>query len=93
MTPALTQLSDEEALLRDTVREFARAEIAPRVTKMENDACVDREPPGRRLANPVARRARDERDVSLQAAPQLRSSHRLNHSLRRDRPARARCRA
>ncbi len=43
MTPALTQLSDEEALLRDTVREFARAEIAPRVTKMENDACVDPE--------------------------------------------------
>jgi alkylation response protein AidB-like acyl-CoA dehydrogenase len=43
VTRALTQLSDEEALFRDTVREFAEAEIAPRIAKMESEGRVDPE--------------------------------------------------
>ena len=35
--PALTQLSPDETLFRDTVRDFARAEIAPLVRSMDEE--------------------------------------------------------
>lgn len=41
MTP-LTQLNPEEALFRDTVRRFAREEIAPRVRAMDDSAVFDK---------------------------------------------------
>ncbi|SEG66703.1 butyryl-CoA dehydrogenase/short/branched chain acyl-CoA dehydrogenase [Bryocella elongata] len=37
----LTQLSDDETLFRDTVREFARAEIAPLVRHMDEQQAFD----------------------------------------------------
>jgi butyryl-CoA dehydrogenase/short/branched chain acyl-CoA dehydrogenase len=39
--PALTTLSEEEAMFRDAVREFAEGEIRPRVQKMEEAKCHD----------------------------------------------------
>jgi short-chain 2-methylacyl-CoA dehydrogenase len=41
MTP-LTQLNPEEALFRDTVRRFAREQIAPRVRAMDDTALFDK---------------------------------------------------
>ena len=41
MTP-LTQLNDEEALFRDTVRRFARERIAPLIREMDEAAVFDR---------------------------------------------------
>ncbi|MDP9170726.1 MAG: acyl-CoA dehydrogenase [Acidobacteriota bacterium] len=38
----LTQLSEEEVLFRDTVRRFAREEIAPLVRQMDDAALLDR---------------------------------------------------
>ena len=40
-TPALTQLSDDEVLFRETVRDFARAEIAPLVRSMDEQQKLD----------------------------------------------------
>lgn len=39
LPPALTQLTDEEVMFQEAVREFARSEVAPRVTAMD-EACV-----------------------------------------------------
>lgn len=39
--PALTALSEEEALFRDTVREFAETEVRPRVQAMDEAAMFD----------------------------------------------------
>lgn len=36
--PAVTELSEEEAIFRDSVREFAEAEVRPRVEAMEREA-------------------------------------------------------
>ncbi len=36
LPPALTSLTEDETLFRDTVREFARAEIAPRAAEMDH---------------------------------------------------------
>ena len=43
MTTPLTVVSDEEALFRDTVRDFAEREIGPRVDKMERQGHYDPE--------------------------------------------------
>ncbi len=43
MTTPLTTLTEEEALFRQSVREFALAEIAPRVDKMERQGHYDPE--------------------------------------------------
>jgi butyryl-CoA dehydrogenase/short/branched chain acyl-CoA dehydrogenase len=43
MTTPLTVLTEEEALFRDTIREFAEREIGPRVDKMERDGHYDPE--------------------------------------------------
>jgi len=40
--PPLTQLSEEERLLRANVRAFARAEIAPLVREMDEAAAIPR---------------------------------------------------
>ena len=40
-TPPLTKLSEEEELLRDTVRAFAEREVRPRVAAMEQASNVD----------------------------------------------------
>src|SRR5437763_17132635 len=40
-TPPLTQLSQEEELFRDTVRDFAEREIRPRVAAMEQACAID----------------------------------------------------
>src|SRR3989449_285516 len=40
-TPALTKLSEEEELFRDTVRAFAEHEVRPRVVAMEQASTVD----------------------------------------------------
>src|SRR5436190_2104797 len=40
-TPPLTKLSEEEELLRDTVRAFAEREVRPRVAAMEQASTVD----------------------------------------------------
>src|SRR5438874_8385866 len=40
-TPPLTQLSQEEELFRDTVRDFAEREIRPRVAAMEQASAID----------------------------------------------------
>src|SRR5207247_9595780 len=40
-TPPLTKLSEEEELLRDTVRAFAEREVRPRVAAMEQASAVD----------------------------------------------------
>ena len=40
-TPPLTQLSEEEELFRDTVRDFAAREVRPRVAAMERAAAMD----------------------------------------------------
>ena len=40
--PPLTQLSEEEQLLRDSVRAFAQSEIAPRVREMEDAGAIPR---------------------------------------------------
>ena len=39
--PALTRLSEEEAMFREAVREFAQSEVAPRVARMEASAEID----------------------------------------------------
>jgi len=39
--PALTTLSEDEALFRDAVREFAEAEVAPRVQTMDAEQKMD----------------------------------------------------
>src|SRR2546423_7693202 len=41
LTPPLTKLSEEEELLRDTVRAFAEREVRPRVAAMEQASTVD----------------------------------------------------
>lgn len=41
LRPGLTQLSEEEEMFRDAVREFATAEIAPRVMRMDEAAALD----------------------------------------------------
>ncbi len=41
-TPALTTLSEDEAMFRDAVRDFADAEVRPRVEDMERAAAFDR---------------------------------------------------
>ncbi len=41
--PALTTLSEEEELFRQSVREFAEGEVRPRVEKMEHDAKLDKD--------------------------------------------------
>ena len=41
MSTPLTVLSEEEALFRQTVRDFAEREIKPRVDKMEREGCYD----------------------------------------------------
>lgn len=41
--PALTVLSDEEAMFRDAVREFAESEVAPRVARMDAVGDIDSE--------------------------------------------------
>ena len=41
-SPALTQLSEEEQLLRDSVRAFAQSEIAPQVREMEERGAIPR---------------------------------------------------
>ncbi len=41
--PALTALSEEEAMFRDAVREFAQSEVAPRVARMEAAGEIDSE--------------------------------------------------
>lgn len=40
-TPALTMLSEEEAMFRDALREFAQGEIAPRAQEMERQGRYD----------------------------------------------------
>src|SRR5881398_3964837 len=40
-TPPLTKLSEEEALFRDTVRDFAARAVKPRVAAMERAAAID----------------------------------------------------
>ncbi len=40
---ALTTLSDEEMMFREAVRDFARAEVAPRVSRMEEEEQIDPE--------------------------------------------------
>jgi alkylation response protein AidB-like acyl-CoA dehydrogenase len=42
-TPPLTQLTDDERLLQQSVREFALAEIRPRVREMDEHAKIPRE--------------------------------------------------
>ena len=42
MTPPLTRLSEDEALLRDAVRAFAAAEVAPHVREMDEQAHIPR---------------------------------------------------
>jgi alkylation response protein AidB-like acyl-CoA dehydrogenase len=39
--PALTNLTEEERLFRDSVLGFARERIAPKVTQMDRDAAID----------------------------------------------------
>jgi len=39
MAGPITELSEEERIFRDTVREFARARIHPRVAEMERERC------------------------------------------------------
>lgn len=41
--PALTQLAEDEAILRDSVRQFAEAEIRPRVREMDEHAKIPRD--------------------------------------------------
>jgi alkylation response protein AidB-like acyl-CoA dehydrogenase len=41
--PALTQLSEEERLFKDSVLAFARERVASKVSKMDHDAAMDRE--------------------------------------------------
>ncbi len=40
---ALTTLGEEETMFRDAVRDFARSELAPRVTRMEEEGQIDSE--------------------------------------------------
>ena len=40
-SPALTTLSEDERMFRDSVREFAEGEIRPRSEQMEHDAKID----------------------------------------------------
>jgi alkylation response protein AidB-like acyl-CoA dehydrogenase len=41
--PALTQLSQDEKLFRDSVTEFARARVAPRVAAMDEKGALDKD--------------------------------------------------
>jgi alkylation response protein AidB-like acyl-CoA dehydrogenase len=43
LLPALTQLAEDEAILRDSVREFAEVEIRPRVRQMDEQAKIPRD--------------------------------------------------
>jgi len=43
ITPPLTSLNDEEKLFRDTVRSFARKQIAPLVREMDERAALDKQ--------------------------------------------------
>jgi alkylation response protein AidB-like acyl-CoA dehydrogenase len=43
LLPALTQLAEDEAILREAVREFAAAEVRPRVREMDEHAKIPRE--------------------------------------------------
>jgi len=43
LTPSLTQLADDEQLLRRSVREFAERQIRPRVREMDEHAKIPRE--------------------------------------------------
>ena len=52
ITPPLTKLSEEEALFRDTVRDFAARAVKPRVAAMERAAAIDS---GRQLFVEAAR--------------------------------------
>ena len=38
---ALTMLSEEEAMFRDAIRDYAQAEIRPKSREMEKNACYD----------------------------------------------------
>jgi alkylation response protein AidB-like acyl-CoA dehydrogenase len=40
--PALTQLTDEERMFRDSVLAFAREQVAPKVAAMDHDAVLDK---------------------------------------------------
>ena len=42
VAPAVSQLSDDEALLRSSVRSFAASEVAPRVREMEEQGAIPR---------------------------------------------------
>ena len=42
-TPPLTVLSEEEQIFQQTIREFARNELAPRVAKMDQQGHYDPE--------------------------------------------------
>jgi alkylation response protein AidB-like acyl-CoA dehydrogenase len=46
-TPALTTLSEDERLFQETVREFAAAELAPKVMEMDRAQAIDRALVGR----------------------------------------------
>ena len=39
--PALTMLTEEEAMFRDAIRDFAQNEIAPKAREMEKDGRYD----------------------------------------------------
>ncbi|MEX2527005.1 MAG: acyl-CoA dehydrogenase [Gemmatimonadota bacterium] len=41
LPPALTQLTDEEVMFQEAVRDFARSEMAPRVTAMDEAGVLD----------------------------------------------------
>ena len=45
--PALTDLSEQERMFQEAVRDFAAAEIAPRVQEMDREATMSRELVGR----------------------------------------------
>ena len=42
-TPPLTVLSEEEQIFQQTIRDFARQELGPRVAKMDQQAHYDPE--------------------------------------------------
>ena len=53
---ALTQLSDEERLFKDSVLAFARERIAPKVAEMDRNNALDRcRPTGRKDQAPSGR--------------------------------------
>jgi alkylation response protein AidB-like acyl-CoA dehydrogenase len=42
-SPAITELSEDERIFRETVRDFAETRVRPRVAEMERDSCQPRE--------------------------------------------------